>query len=392
VRAAASRGSSLGAGGVAVAVLAVAAVHAAPSAGQVDPPSKVRVRATGQHSELRETIPITSVAGAAPRVVMSMPPERLPSLKDGDLLEASYELQVTVDCIQQSPRCAGPIYRWNPLVEVKLVLARSRGATSGPGALTLDTDRVRCLQRLPSRQHHCMSVLQKAPVEIDSGDLPCELDTCHLNVVASAHNRRASGDEKLIVGANRPDGTIHQDKGRVNAVRLRPASQPPAPTLRTMRRRDSRLPLNEDVLSVVYSQRLDRLDRGEQLAVTGLLRAQVAHLPYNARTALHLILAHAPRATHPNDLVDRVATQNGEITENNGINCTQKQTPCDLPKVGVIEMTRDARGVSGKRVPLFVNLVAITAAKRRDARPGDRVKVLQGGGLRIRRFSAGLRG
>lgn len=378
---------------VAAAVaVAVAVVPAANGDTQSGPGPKVRVRATGQHSELRDTIPISKHAGAKERVVMSMTPGRLPSLHDGDLLEASGELQVTVDCIKPSPRCAGPIYRWNPAVQMKLVLGESARARSGAGAVTLGRERIRCLQELPSREHHCMLVIQKAPMKIDSTDLPCEPDACHLNMVASADNPQASGREKLIIGANRPDGTIHQDKGRINAIRFHPASQPPAPLLRTRKRRDTRLPLNEDVATVVYSKRLNGLDRGEQLAVTGLMRSQVAHLPYNARTAVHIVLAHAPRATHPNDLVDRVSTQEGEITENNGINCTQKQTPCDSPKVGVIEMRRDARTLHGERVPLFVNLVAIMAAKRRDAMSGDRVKVLRGGGLRIRRFAAELRG
>lgn len=370
----------------------MAMVFAGSDTANAGPQPKVRVRATGQNSELRDTIPISKHAGAEERVVMSMPPGRLPSLYDGDLLEASGELQVTVDCIKQSARCAGPVYRWNPAVHMKLVLGASARSRSGSGAVTLGRERIRCLQELPSREHHCMLVIQKAPVAIDSAGLPCALDACHLNMVASADNRQASGREKLIIGANRPDGTIHQDKGRVNAIRFRPASQPPAPVLRTSKRRDTRLPLNEDVATVVYSKRLDGLDRGEQLAVTGLLRSQVAHLPYNARTAVHVVLANAPRATHPNDLVDRVSTQEGEITENNGINCTQKQTPCDSPKVGVIEMRRDARTLHGERVPLFVNLVAIMAAKRKQAMPGDRVKVLRGGGLRIRRFPAGLRG
>jgi hypothetical protein len=382
------RGSAIAAAGLSLG-LALALMPASAPAG---PQPKVRVRATGKNSERLNTIPITKDPGDAERVVMSMSPERLPSLADGDRLEGSAELQVTVDCLKRSPRCAGPIYRWNPAVHMKLVLGPSVHSRSGPDSVTLGRERVNCLQELPNREHHCMLVIQKAPLDIDSTELPCALDACYLNVVASADNPEATGREKLIIGANRPDGTIHQDKGRINAIRFHPGPGPDVPVLRTSKRRDTRLPLNEDVATVVYSKRLDGLDKGEQLAVTGLLRSQVAHLPYNARTAVHVILAHAPRATHPNDLVDRVSTQDGEITENNGINCTQKQTPCDSPKVGVIELRHDARNPHGERVPLFVNLVAIYAAKRQEARPGDRVKVLRGGGLRIRRFPAELRG
>jgi len=237
-----------------------------------------------------------------------------------------------------------------------------------------------------------MLVIQKAVTEIDSSAAPCELDECHLNVVASADNPRATGREKLIIGANRPDGTIHQDKGRINAIRYRPSAQPDPPVEQTSKRRDTRVPLNEDIATVVYSQRLGGLDRGEQLAVTALVRSQVRHLAYNARTALQIVVANAPRATRPSPLVGRIATHEGEITENNGINCTQKQTPCDSPKVGVVEMLRDARAPDGDRVPLFVNVVAIYAAKRKLAAPGDRVRILRGGGLRIRRFAAALNG
>jgi hypothetical protein len=167
---------------------------------------------------------------------MSMGPHELPGLKMGDRLELTAELQVTDDCRHPAPRCAGRPYRFSPHIGARLVLASRRGTTGGRHAIALSArKRIHCRQSVPNRQHHCVLVFTGASMHVKNPDaLPCGPSTCHVNFAVDAHNRRARHGNKLIIGANKPDGFILQDKGRINAIRLRRA--------RRSERRSSRPP------------------------------------------------------------------------------------------------------------------------------------------------------
>ena len=99
----------------------------------------------------------------------------------------------------------------------------------------------------------------------------------------------------------------------------------------------------------------------------------INHLPYATRTGARVILAKGRQAVGQGHEVKEIAEFNGEISENNGFNCTQAESPCLTRKVGVLKMKKDASG------PLYVNLVAIVGPKNRPAGPGDHVKVSPGG-------------
>jgi hypothetical protein len=345
------------------------------------------VRTTGNHSELRETIPISRRSGGERRVVMSMGPALLPDLVAGDRLTVTAEVQATLDCYGPAPRCAGAVYHFNPRVVAKLVLAPDRRRTGGSDALGLDRKRVICRQRLPNRQHHCPLVFTNAGLQIsDRGDLPCSPDSCHINLVLSAHHRRADGRERLIVGGTKKaSGRVPQDRGRINAIRLRRGWQSVRSTVKTRRRlRDSlRLDLRK---RVVFSKRLEGLEAGEQLAVEGTMKSDVSHLPFNALVGSQLILASGRRETRIDQFVRGIASLKGEIDEMNGFNCTQAKTPCRTTKVGVVRVREDAR-FSGARVPLFVNFIVRTKEKRARADRGDELRILYAGGLTVHRYA-----
>jgi hypothetical protein len=357
---------------------------------------KVMVRTTGNHSETRKTVPITRRRGAEKRVVMSMGPHKLPGLIAGDRLELSAELQVTNDCVRPVPRCAGRPYTFNPIVGSKLVLAPHARTTGGRRAIALSSRKVvRCRQRVPDgefRQHHCVIVFTHTSLDVAGpGTLPCTTDTCHVNFVIDAHNKRAGHGDKLVIGANKPDGRILQDKGRINAIRSHPGSQPRPPTLKTTKRRHRWLPLDQSP-TVVLSKRLAGLKRHEQLAVTARMRTDVSHLPYSARVTTHLILARHRSATSINRRVARIASLHGQIAETNGSNCTGIQSPCPYTKAGVLWMRRDATNRAGDPIPLYVNLYVVSNPKGASPAPGARVKVLRGATTRVVRYPASLRG
>jgi hypothetical protein len=352
----------------------------------------VLVATTGSNSEREKTVPITKNPGAEPRVVMSMRPAQMPSLLTGDRLEVTAEVQVTADCRTKQPRCVGRPYRFDPAVTAELLVADSENVAEAGGgrAILLDRRNSTCLARLPNREHHCMTVFTNTSLDVDTAALPCLPDSCHVNLVIRAHDRKADGGEKLIIGTNLPSGRIRQDKGRVNAVRLSPGSQPEIAPLVTEKRITSRL-VPRMRQRVIYSQRLNGLEEGEQLAVKAKLRTGIGHLPYNALISSVLVLTEGKRDRSPGAFAQAVASENGDITERNGFNCTQKRTPCTTRKVGVLSIREDAVQDGSPR-PLYVNLATYANAKRADSRANDKVKVLEGGRLEVTRYPAALRG
>jgi hypothetical protein len=355
---------------------------------------KVLVATTGNHSETRRTVPITRRSNAKGRVVMSMGPHKLPGLATGDRLKLSAELQVTVNCFRPSSACVGPPYFFNPRVGSKLVLATGPRVAGGKRARALTGRKViSCHARpLSSRQHHCVLVFKHPSLVIDNAAaLPCHPDACYVNFVVDAHSRHARSGDRLIIGANKPNGHVLQDKGRINAVRLRPGSQPAPPVLKTGKRRHTTIPLDQTP-TVVLSRRLGGLQKGAQLSVLARMRVDVSALPYSARVTTHLILARNRHATTTSNHLARLASLRGEIAETNGSNCTQRQTPCPYTKVGVLRMLHDARSRKGHPIPLFVNLYVVSNPKRAKGHRHTVMSVLPHAKMRIARYRPALFG
>ena len=205
--------------------------------------------------------------------------------------------------------------------------------------------------------------------------LPCPLDACFVNLVAGARpparRARRPGDRRRAApgrvdpagpGADQRGPLSRRDRGRLSSVgsTARPLKRRLAPDLRRR---------------VAFSRRLVGLRDGEQLAVEAALRTDVSHLRYAVRTSARLILADSPRATRQSALVKHRALLQGEISENNGSNCTQDERHLHRrARSGVLEMRRDAVAAGGRPVPLYVNLVTVLGPKvlkARPRRPGD---------------------
>ena len=383
---------------VAAALAAVAASHAA--AGTYAEPDRVLVATTGSPSELTTTLPIYTAPGVGRRVVMSLPASALGRLAFGDRLLSSSELEVTTDCLAKEARCVGTPYDYDPTVSAQLILAPSASATGGPDTTALSgIKRQPCLQRLPNREHHCTLAFMWPALNLATPLPTCFPASCYVNLVADAYSPQAQPGNVLLVGEDEPDGSIGQGKGRVNAIRIRPNAPGPAPQGRvtgavTRAPAASQLEigrqsdLNE---TVVFSRELPHLQQGDQLAVWAKLRTDISQLPYNVLVHSKLIVTGRPDATRVTHLAKQVVDMNGELTEGNGFNCTAATTPCTTTKAGVGSMVADARDRTGQPVPLYVNLVTGTMAKRASASPGDAATVLDGW-LRVRRYPASRHG
>jgi hypothetical protein len=266
--------------------------------------------------------------------------------------------------------------------------------TGGSDAIPLSERKViGCRSRpLSSRQHHCVLVFTGTSLEVtDQGALPCAPTACYVNFVVDAHSKSARRGDRLIVGANKPHGRILQDKGRINAVRLRPASQPPPQVRATHRRSHARVPLDQTP-TVVLSKRLRGLRKNAQFSVVARMRADVSRLPYSARVTTHLILARTASSTRTSRQISRLASLHGQIAESNGSNCTPRQTPCPYAKVGVVRMLRDARNRAGHPIPLHVNLFVISNPKRAPGGSGRYLRILRHATLKVTRYEPALRG
>lgn len=378
-----------------VVLLTIAAVgasgsHVSVASGQdVTAEPKVRTHTTPNRTERLKTIPITRRPGTSNRVVASMGPPLAPEVQQGDRVEVTAEVEVTTDCDEGHARCAGRPYDYDPIVTGRLVLANQIAESDGAGVRSISTDeRLRCRQRNPGRVHHCVIVFTGAEFSFsEAADHGCAPGSCRLNLVLGAHNKRArgSGKDRLIIGSNRPNGEIEQDKARINAVRFRPESQPELPPTETSGRETNRLPLTS-ARRVVYSQRLDDLEEGEQLVADARMRMKIDHLPYSVRANSQLMLTEGRRDPTPGDAVRQAASRDGQLSEANGFNCVHFDAPCLIEKVGVLTLREDVQR------PLYVNLIVGNSAKQASPKGGDHAKVARHGRLRVVRYPVALRG
>jgi len=396
-----SRRAAAIAGGLAAAFLATVAASA--GAQSFDQPDRALVSTSGNHSELVTSVPI-GTAPAQGTLVMSLPFKGQP-LQNGDGLSSSSELQVTTDCTASGDDCVGTPYSYTPQIDTRLILTSNADPTGSGGSGTTVTLAQETGRTCTQAQHHCVVVFPfpDSPFQVSSPPPPCTLATggCRLNVVLSAYNAQAQPTDRLIIGENEPGccGITAQDKGRVNAVRLRPVVPGPAPsgqvtTYLTSKPLVTSVPVRDTVSegkTVVLSQPLDNLRKNEQLAVSANVTADISRLTNYNRALIHsqLILADSRRATASSSAVKQLEELKGEIDEANGSNCTQNQpdpaentNPCTTLKTGVAHLIQSA----GDR--LFVNLVvSATPAKTRPVQPGDAVSIT-GGALKVVRYPA----
>ena len=364
-----------------VAAIAVALASLA-WAERADGPS-VRVATSGNDSERLGTLPITREPGMRPRSVVSLGPRALGELERGDRVRVTAEVQVTGDCASPVPRCVGRPYHYAPIVRARLVLAREPSSRTGQPIAHLE--RETCTQKRPQYEHHCVLVFTAAGFDVaDPSRLPCPPDACRVNLVADAHHPRARAGDRITVGGLRPDGTIPQDRGRINVVRYRGVAAAAFGAEATHSPLHHRLRPDLKRRTVI-SKRLPRLAAGEQLAVSARMRLDVGSVPYAVRTSARLILADSPAATRQSAFVKHVALGQGELSESNGSNCPHFEGVCTTRKVGVGELRRDAVDGQGRPVPLYVNLVTVLGPKVRRAHASDRV-TLRGAEITVTRF------
>jgi hypothetical protein len=324
----------------------------------------VLVGSTGNSPELVETVPI----GTAPSrvVALSFGPGAktdcpLPDIAPGDRLEVLAELEVTTDAEDPNhPGLIGTAYGYAPEVEATLLLAAGPGETE-PGA-----GRAIALGRpwrraVTHEQHHAVIEFD-APVEIPAAG-PGWTGAPYVNVVLSASSPEAQPGNVLLVGQNEKTKAVVQDMAGIRVVRRRAGTKDQA-----AHRDSSGLVPGVPVAkaeTVVFATRLDGLAEDEQLLVRAQLVTDAASLGYAARISTRLFLADGPDQTEPGGVAASVASWKGHVSKFTGFNCLPGSGPQASRKFGV------ARIKSAPPGPLYVNLVAVSAAPFGGDSPGD---------------------
>ncbi len=361
-------------------------------------PVSVKVSPAGAAALVR-TIPIRRRLNARPVSVLSLPLRKLGRMRRRVRLETGGELEVTV-CLRRSigrsrdaAGCAGRIYRYDPKIRVRLVLASGPRVVDPRFTAALGRPRtVRCTQHQPNRNHHCAIDLGWHRTRFGPGAHklpPCAPRHCRVNLIASAASPHARRHQRVAVGGIRDNGKVdNRGESRIAAIRYGRRLKRPRP-LAARRALTRALPLVPDNHSIhmrsVYSVRIPHPRAGEQLRIAGRYLGALAHLPYNARTRTQLILADGPRSVRPGRHARRVAASPVFLSTESNFNCTRGRsahhTPCPIAKVGVTRF-----GASSKR-PVYVNLLAGEGALGDRHRRSDRVRVRRGGYLKVWRFA-----
>ena len=352
------------------------------------PPRGLIARWTGPNAELRKTVPIARRPGRRARAALTLP---LPMVKRGDRIKFNGEVTLTTTCVPLKRRCIGRRYSFDPHLRARIVIA-NRARAAGRRTLPVTrTVKLTCGQNPPDRNHHCPLVISSGSLVVDHPRrLPCRPRRCRLNMVVSAYNRRARGGEVVVVGADRPDGSVDQGKARLNAAILRDGADIAMRSRGTRDRLVRSLPASFDGgQHVVYSRRLEGLRRGDVLLIRAEQRTRIKRHTYFIGSKV--VVGTRARAIHGNRFARRIVPRGATATDTNGFNCTLGpsafRSPCLTKKAGLALIKRTPRRPGGGSRPLFVNLVSRGFPKvHRTSASYPRLRVIRGGGLTVTRL------
>jgi hypothetical protein len=358
------------------------------------PPKRALVASTtGRSAELRKTIPISRSSGQQPRVVLSLGPDRLPTLKRGDHIQARAEVTITTTCVEHLPRCIGDSYGYDPKLEARIVIGPSRNAVGRRTKPLSRWVRVTCSQHRPDRNHHCPLVIDQAGTTIKRlGRLPCKPKKCHVNVVVNASNPSAGRGQVVVVGADKPNGTVEGGKARLATAVSRAHPGVSSSRHRTTHLRTHSLPPSFDKGNrVVLSQRLSKLKKGDVLLVRSRQRTAIGQqLPYFISS--QIIVSTRRGAIAPSAIARRSVSRLGTFSESNGFNCTPGasgfKSPCITRKTGIAAVLRTPRNKAGHRRRLYVNVISRSFPKLAQDRSHFKAARVLAGRLEVQRLRA----
>jgi hypothetical protein len=256
---------------------------------------------------------------------------------------------------------------------------------------------VLCKQHRPNRNHHCTLTIPNTTTSIPRpSKLPCEPRRCYVQLLVSAHNPSARHGDYIVVGGDKPDGTVEQDKGRVTVIQAHTGLRALPPLVNSgLLHRNLPLTISDaDKRRVVYSVPIVAPQRGEVIAFDSTFVSAINALPFNTFVSSRVILATTPLKTHPHQRAKTAVRFRGQATESNGFDCTLGPSgyanPCITHKAGAIRIRRDViRRKTGDPVTLYLNVLAAAKpllAERAVKRVNTVALAAQPGGITVWRY------
>jgi hypothetical protein len=328
-------------------------------------PLPAKVATSGNKSELIRRVPIRRRIGRGARVAMRVGPSALDPIEAGDRLRVSGEVQISTTCIVPGRRCVGRSYSFSPIVRAQVVIARSHRARAPHLALS-SPRAVLCKQHRPNRNHHCTLTIPNLATDIpDPSVLPCPPARCYVNLLLSAHNPKARRGDYVVLGGDKPDGSLEQDKGRLTVIQAHAGrGRPTKSTNAGLLHRHLPLTISDaEKRRVVYSAPIVAPQRGEVVAFNATFIAAINTNPFNTFITSRVILATTPFKTHPHQRAKTAIRFRGQATESNGFDCTLGPSgyanPCVTRKTGAFRFRRDVvQRRTGQPVTLYLNVLA----------------------------------
>jgi hypothetical protein len=184
----------------------------------------------------------------------------------------------------------------------------------------------------------------------------------------------------VVLGGDQPDGTVEQDKGRLNVVQAHAGT--PGPTVSsTDQLVTSALPVDvddSDKKQVVYSLPIEAPVKGEVLAFDSRFTTSISPLHYNAFISSRVILGQHPDDARSRGIAKHAIPLKGQGTESNGFNCTLGESgfanPCTTVKAGAVRFKRDVVDKdTGQPATIYLNVLGgAKALLAEQVQPGDR--------------------
>ncbi|MFL5870790.1 MAG: hypothetical protein ACJ75R_06890 [Solirubrobacterales bacterium] len=335
------------------------------------PKGGVAVGTTANKPELVETIPIVDQPAKGRQVVLSFGPQTdtdcpLPDLAAGDKLRVFAELEATTDADDPNhPGLIGNAYSYSPEVTAWLLLASGPDEAEARQGRAIELARP-WRQTVSHQQHHAVVTFADADLEIPAGGLPWH-GPSHVNLVLAASSPHAKHGDVLLIGQNEKTPIVVQDMAGIRVVRVRGDGRGAQP-VRESACLCAGIPVAKSE-TVVLSHELDDLRAGEQLLVKANLVTDAARLGYPARISTRLFLADSRGQTEPGGSARQAASWKGQLSKFTGFNCVPAEGPRTTQKFGVGAI----RQPPGR--PLFVNLVAVSAAPFGGGGAGDELLI-----------------
>jgi hypothetical protein len=186
-----------------------------------------------------------------------------------------------------------------------------------------------------------------------------------VNLIVGAYNRKAKAGNRVVLGGDQPDGSVEQDKGRLNIVQAH-AAVPLPQTSQTTTVVEPSLPLtigDSEKRRVVYSLPITAPQQGDVIAFDSSFTTDITALRFNTFISSRVILAETPTSAKSTGLAKRATAYKGQGTESNGFNCTLGSSgypnPCTTTKAGALQITRKFKTDYGQEpTTLYLNTLA----------------------------------